>query len=44
MRIDADKNGFLTWNKWGTVSKIHCPFNKKDKVIFDESSSASSII
>lgn len=28
-RIDADKNGFLTWDKWGTTSKIHCPFNAK---------------
>ena len=34
IRIDVDKNGFLTWDKFrenraDPITKVFCPFNKK---------------
>ena len=29
MRIEADQNGFLTWDRIGVRTKIFCPFNKR---------------
>lgn len=37
MIIEADKNGFLTWNRNGVGgrTKIFCPFNKKMQCNYD---------